>query len=62
MEEIRKVMKGLECCIACTAEDPFQRCEECPYNAVSIVVQDYRAVLSADALELLKEVAECRKR
>ncbi len=50
-----KVKKGLECCKACTNDDPFQRCSECPYNDISISVQDCRAVLSADALELLKE-------
>ena len=48
------VIKGLECCAACTNEDPFQRCDECPYNSVSVSVQDCRAVLSRDALEVIR--------
>ena len=50
-----KVKKGLECCKASTNDDPFRQCSECPYNDISISVQDCRAVLSADALELLRE-------
>ena len=53
---IEKVRKGLECCMACTSDDPFARCEECPYNEVSIAVQDCRAVLSMEALEILKKM------
>ena len=56
-ERLNRVRKGLECCAACTNENPFQRCDECPYNEVGISVQDCRAVLSADALELLKGVS-----
>ena len=55
MANREKVKKGLECCKASTNDDPFQGCSECPYNDISISVQDCRAVLSADALELLKE-------
>ena len=55
MIDRKKVKKGLECCKASTNDDPFQGCSECPYNDISISVQDCRAVLSADALELLKE-------
>ena len=55
MADMEKVKKGLECCKASTNDDPFQRCSECPYNDISISVQECRAVLSADALELLKE-------
>ena len=55
MVDREKVKKGLECCKASTNDDPFQRCSECPYNDISISVQDCRSVLSADALELLKE-------
>ena len=56
-ERLNRVRKGLECCSACTNENPFQRCDECPYNEVGISVQDCRAVLSADAFELLKGVS-----
>ena len=52
---IERVMKGLECCAACTNEDPFQRCDECPYNE-SISVQECRAVLSQEALHLIKKL------
>ena len=55
MIDREKVKKGLECCKASMNDDPFQRCSECPYNDISISVQECRAVLSADALELLKE-------
>ena len=55
MIDREKVKKGLECCKARTDEDPFPGCSECPYNYISISVQDCRSVLSADALELLKE-------
>ena len=55
MEKLLKVMEGLECCKESTNDDPFARCMECPYNDVGVSVQDCRAVLSADALELLKE-------
>lgn len=58
MVDAEKVIKGLECCKECTQDDPFQLCDECPYNDISIVVQDCRAVLSAEALELLKEPIE----
>lgn len=54
MADIEKVKYGLECCMACTSDDPFSRCEECPYNDVSIAVQDCRAVLSMEALEVIK--------
>ena len=55
MKDAEQVKKGLECCMASTNDDPFQRCSECPYNDISISVQECRAVLSADALEQLKE-------
>lgn len=58
MADIDKVKKGLECCKECKEEDPFQRCSDCPYNDVSICVQDCRAVLSADALELLEKLTK----
>lgn len=54
MADIEKVIAGLECCKSCTNEDPFNGCYKCPYNT-TLSVQDCRAVLSADALELLKE-------
>ena len=56
MIDREKVKKGLECCKQCTNDNPFMKCSECPYNEISESVQDCRAVLSADALELLKEV------
>ena len=58
MVDIEKVKKDLECCKECTEEDPFQRCGDCPYNEESIFIQDCRAVLSADALELLTRLTE----
>lgn len=55
MEKQLKVMQGLECCKASTNLNPFQWCYKCPYNEVSVSVQECREVLFADALELLKE-------
>jgi hypothetical protein len=53
-KSMQDLARGLECCKACTNEDPFQRCNECPYNDISISVQDCRAVLCADALEAIR--------
>ena len=55
MIDMEKIKKGLECCKASTNDDPFRGCSECPYNDISISVQECRAVLSADALAMLKE-------
>ena len=49
-----KVTKGLECCRRSTGEDPFSGCDECPYNKISISMQDCRAVLCSDALDLIR--------
>jgi len=56
MDLVKRVKKGLECCMACSSDDPFERCEECPYNEISIEVEDCRAVLSREALEVITEV------
>ena len=56
MEKLEKVKKGLKCCMANTPDDPFQKCDECPYNEISIAVEDCRAVLSREALEVITEV------
>ena len=51
-----KVIKGQECCqISMSEENPFEKCEECPYNYIGISVQDCRSVLSGNTLALLKE-------
>ena len=54
MTDREKVIKGLECCKESTEDDPFQMCGECPYGDISLFVQDCRAILSEDALKLLK--------
>jgi hypothetical protein len=58
-----KVIKGQECCqISMSEENPFEKCEECPYNYIDISVQDCRSVLSGNTLELLKkQEAEIRQ-
>ncbi len=58
MTDIKKIIKGLECCQESTIKDPFQRCDECPYNEISVAIQDCRAVLSSDALELIRGILE----
>ena len=59
MPNLEKTLKGLECCKKLSAEDPFSGCNECPYNEVSVAVEDCRAVLCADALEILRPLVEC---
>lgn len=49
------VLKGLECCTKLTSDDPFLGCNDCPYNQISVNVEDCRAALSEDALKLLKK-------
>lgn len=53
-KSLEELTRGLECCAACTNEDPFQRCGECPYNDISVSVQDCRAVLCEDALAVIR--------
>ena len=56
MPDIGKVIKGLECCqISMDDKNPFEKCDECPYNHISVSVQDCRSILSVDCIELLKE-------
>ena len=61
--DLEKVKKGLRCCMNSTVEDPFHMCQECPYNEVSVAVQDCRALLSAEALQVLNnqpEIVRCK--
>lgn len=55
MKDRNDVLYGLVCCASCTDDDPFAGCKDCPYNGVSVSVQDCRAVLSKDAVELFKD-------
>ena len=56
MIDIEKLMKGLECCqISMDDENPFAKCEVCPYNHYGISVQDCRSVLSGNCIEVLKQ-------
>ena len=54
MKDTDIIKKGLECCSRCTNEDPFAGCEDCPYNEISISVQECRSVLCLDTLELIR--------
>lgn len=54
-EKYDRVMKGQSCCMACTNEDPFHSCKECPYDTISVSMQDCRAVLCKETLEVLME-------
>lgn len=58
MTDIKKVIEGLKCCKASTNLDPFQWCDKCPYNEVSVSVQECREELSKDSLELIQEQQE----
>jgi len=56
MADIEKVKKGLACCqISMGEEDPYSKCvHECPYHDESIYVEDCRAVLCREALEVIE--------
>ena len=54
-EKYEKVMKGNVCCMASTSDDPFQSCDGCPYNDISVSMQDCRSVLCRETLEVLME-------
>ena len=56
MADIEKVIEGLECCKENKEDNPFPKCGDCPYNEISLFVDDCRAVLSADALEVIKSL------
>lgn len=57
MDKLEKVKKAQACCqISMSDENPFEKCTECPYNEVSLCVEDCRSVLSKDTLELLEMI------
>lgn len=55
MPDLEKTIKGLECCKKLSAKDPFSGCDDCPYNEISVAVEDCRAVLCADALKIIQD-------
>ena len=48
-----KVELALECCQTDEFGD-YEHCKECPYNEMSIFVDDCRTKLSQDALEVIR--------
>ncbi len=59
MVDTEKVKNGLRCCsISMEDDNPFGKCIDCPYNDVSIIVDDCRAVLSREALEVIEEAGK----
>jgi len=57
--DVEKVKKALECCqVSMSDSDPFGKCIDCPYNDESIFVEDCRAILSRDALEVIVNVSK----
>ena len=59
MVEIEKVMQGLACCqISMGDEKPYFKCDACPYNDISIVVEDCRKQLSQDALQTIEQLVK----
>ena len=62
MADREKTMKGLECCqISMHDEEPFEKCHECPYNEISVYVQECRSALCRDALELISALENQNK-
>lgn len=54
MADREKVITALQCCqVSMGDDDPFGKCKDCPYNDESIYVEECRAVLSRDALEVI---------
>ena len=52
MIDIEKVKKGLLCCQV-DEDDDLEQCGKCPYNEISLVVQECRSQLSRDAYEII---------
>lgn len=59
MHDMEKVIIGLQCCRDSMNDNPYGRCGECPYNEVSLSVQECRSVLCADALAILTTCTHC---
>ena len=55
MPDIEKVKQGLRCCQVDKYGD-LENCDICPYNRVSICVQDCRTALNKDVLKILREM------
>ena len=55
MPDIEKVKQGLRCCQVDKYGD-LGNCAICPYNRVSIAVQECRTALNKDVLELIREM------
>lgn len=59
MADLDKVMDGLNrCAVSMRYEDAFEGCKGCPYDSISIVVQDCRSVLCQDAMDVIRALAE----
>jgi hypothetical protein len=54
---IEKLKNGLMCCQVDKWGD-LENCGECPYNEVSICVQECRTAMSRDVLELIRQMEE----
>ena len=53
MVDVEKVKRGLECCQV-DENDDLENCFKCPYNEISMIVQECRTQLSKDALEVIE--------
>ena len=57
MAEIEKVKKGLRYCQV-DENDDLEECAKCPYNEISLIVQECRTQMDRDALEVIKALEE----
>lgn len=57
--DLDKVLKGLRCCQV-DSDGDLEQCNQCPYNSISIVVQECRTELCKDALDVISELREAR--
>ena len=55
MIDLEKLKKGAQCCQA-EKDGDLEHCEDCPYNEVSICVQECRTAMNRDVLELIAQV------
>lgn len=55
--DIEKVKKGLRYCQA-DENDDLEECAKCPYNEISLIVQECRTQMDREALEVIEALEE----
>ena len=55
--DIEQVKKGLRYCQV-DENDDLEECAKCPYNEISLIVQECRTQMDRDALEVIEALEE----